>query len=199
MRAHFFHASGSIGVAMAMMALAGCASHVSPQPAPSSGSSIYTLDSSWQTDTGGTLRLADLRGHPRVIAMFFTSCEGTCSLTVEHLKRIEASLPVDLRSGASFVLVSLDPVRDTPATLAKFRSENQLASDRWLLLRGDPAPTADLATALKVQYAKDPARRIRHASQITVLDDAGRIILQQTGTRPDLSATIDALATAATK
>ena len=56
-----------------------------------------------------------------------------------------------------------------------------------------------VATALKVQYAKDPARRIRHAGQITVLDDAGRIILQQTGTRPDLSATIDALAAAAMK
>ena len=83
--------------------------------------------------------------------MFFTSCEGTCALTVEHLKEIKASLPGDVRSRASFVLVSLDPVRDTPAALAMFRSANRLSPERWLLLRGSPAATADLAGYLPVR------------------------------------------------
>src|SRR2546423_13246321 len=62
------------------------------------GKSIYQLDSTWTTDAGQPFKLATLRGRPQIVAMFFTSCENACPITVSDMKRIESALPEALRA-----------------------------------------------------------------------------------------------------
>jgi protein SCO1/2 len=155
--------------------------------------SVYDHDWVWQTDDGSPLRLTELRGRPQVVAMFFTSCTGSCGVTVGHMIQIEASLNARQRKDVGFVLVTFDGDNDTPKVLAKYRAERDLPPE-WKIMRGSREATQELAAALGVGFGPDPARHIVHDAQITVLDAQGRIARRLRGVNANLAAGIDALA-----
>jgi cytochrome oxidase Cu insertion factor (SCO1/SenC/PrrC family) len=113
------------------------------------------------------------------------------------MKEVEASLAADVRERTQFVLVTLAPERDGPAELRQYRRDNGLSGNRWRLLRGSAAATAALAARLGIGYGRDPSGLFRHASQLTVLDAAGNILLQQGGVNADLTRTVKAITDAA--
>ena len=132
-------------------------------------------------------RFHSLLGKPRVIAMFFASCHGTCLLTADSMKRIEASLPSGMRDQVGFVLISIDPRGDTSSALRRYRSENQLSASRWTLLRGTTGSAEILATSLGTTFVPSSTRRFLHSPVLTVLDRYEYVIHQQIGTLPDLA------------
>ena len=142
--------------------------------------SLYQLDSSWTNDASAVLQLGALRGRPQVITMFFASCEYACPILVHDMKRIEAALPENVRTNVGFVLVSFDSDRDTPAALASYRKNHELAT-HWTLLRGAPDDVLELAALLGVKYKKDARGQFAHSNVITVLDANGEIRSQQIG------------------
>ena len=150
----------------------------------------------WQDDAGNDFQLAELRGHPVVISMFYASCEGVCVVTRNDMQAVEASLPAAVRDRTIFVLVTLAPERDSAAALKQYRIEQGLAESRWRLLRGSPAATAALAAQIRIGYGHDSAGIFRHSSEITVLDEAGEIVQQQDGLHADLAATVKVLVAA---
>jgi protein SCO1/2 len=153
----------------------------------------YDLKATWDTDGGAKLRLTDLRGKPRVMAMFFANCQGVCLLTVEHMQQVQASLPADVRGKVGFVLVTLDPARDTAEKLAVYRRENVLPAGSWTILRGDDNATAELAARLGITFQRESSRGFVHSSGITLVDSDGNVIQQQLGNHPDLAAMVNAL------
>jgi protein SCO1/2 len=154
--------------------------------------SLFQPPWTWESDTGKSLRLADLGDRPMLIAMFFTSCSGVCGVTVSHMQQINASLTAEQRRHTRFVLVTFDSENDTPRVLARYRAEHQLPSD-WILLRGSPQSTRELADALTVKFRSDPARHILHGSQITLVDDRGRIVERAAGVNADLNSVVELL------
>ena len=87
---------------------------------PPTDQSLYQVDSVWISDVGRNIPLGVLRGRPQVMALFFTHCEFACPLIVHDLKSIQDALPARVRDQVDFVLVSLDPDRDTPEVLAAY-------------------------------------------------------------------------------
>jgi len=170
-----------------------------PETRPTAAASLYDLDAAWCTDGGAKIRLADLRGKPRVMAMFFANCRGVCLLTVDHMQEIEASLPADIRNKVGFVLVTLDPANDTAEKLAVYRRENVLPASTWTILRGDDNATAEVAARLGITFARESSRGFVHSSGITLVDEDGNIIQQQLGNHPDLAAMVQALKMAINK
>jgi protein SCO1/2 len=160
--------------------------------APVSSYSLYDLPSVWRDQRGETLRLPTLAGTVRVVAMVYTSCRATCPLIVADLKRIEAAIPPDRRDGLGFVLVSLDPERDTPGRLAEWAAGTRLDPVRWTLLAGDDDAIRELATTLDVRYQAQPDGELAHTNGLTVLDQSGRITHRQAGLG-DTQATIAAV------
>ena len=130
--------------------------------------------------------------------MFYTTCEGVCLITLEDLKRIEASLPASARDHVRFVLVSLDPARDNRSALGRYRAEQSLPKGRWTLLRGDPSATARLAHILGLGYGRDQSGRFVHAVEIVVLDKSGHIVMRQDGLQPNLGPVAETLTALAT-
>ncbi|NIQ52455.1 MAG: SCO family protein, partial [Gammaproteobacteria bacterium] len=55
-----------------------------------------------------------LAGRVRVVAMVYTSCAYACPRIMLDMKRIEAELGPEYREDVGFVIVSIDPERDTP-------------------------------------------------------------------------------------
>ncbi|MBI3992544.1 MAG: SCO family protein [Candidatus Lambdaproteobacteria bacterium] len=152
-----------------------------PRPAAFADHSIYQLGSLWWNDRGAQQPLSALRGRPVVLAMLYTSCENTCPVLVEDMKRIERALaPAELR-GVTFALFSYDPARDTPAALAAYRLKRNLPDDGWRLFTGDADAVLELAAVLGVKYKPDGYGDFQHSNLITVLDAEGVVRHQQVG------------------
>jgi len=142
---------------------------------------IYKLDDIWTSDVGREVKLEVLRGHPQVLALFFTSCEHSCPLIVNDMKAIEKALPRGLRPKVDFLLVSIDPERDTPEVLHAYRAKHQLGIEHWTLLRGSPASVKRLADIVGFQYYPGSQKQYAHSLVITILDGNGEIVFQQAG------------------
>ena len=143
--------------------------------------SVFDGKAEWVDADSKLLTLGSLEGRPVVMAFFFTSCELTCPVTVERLKWIENSLSESERQKVRFVLVSIDPERDTPAKLAAYRQCHRLNSERWTLLRSSPDTTTKLASQLGIAYRNDAFGGVRHSNQISLLNSHGYLVEQQVG------------------
>lgn len=169
-------------------AAAACCAAV-PAPAvarPVSDRSIYLLGSPWTTDGERPLLLAALRGRPVVLAMFFAQCEYACPVIVNDIKRLRAQLPAGLRERAQLVLVSFDPVRDTPAALRTFRARMGLDA-QWTLLRGEADAVQELAMLLGVKFKQDARGQFAHSNVLTLLNAEGEVAHQLAGLNGDVS------------
>jgi len=154
--------------------------------------SLYNLDAVWTADVGREVKLEALRGRPQVLAMFFTSCEHSCPLIVEDMKRIEKALPVNIRGKVDFALVSFDPERDTPEALQAYRTKHHLSTEHWSLLRGDAESVKKLADLIGFNYFPGSNKQYAHSLFVMILNPQGEIVFQQAGlgNQPD-----DAVAT----
>lgn len=161
--------------------------------APASDVVVYDLASTWRDQRGAELRLPALAGKVRVVAMVYTSCAATCPLIVGDLKRIEASLPAERRDDVGFVLVSLDPERDTPERMAEWAARTRLDGARWTLLNGGADDVRELAAVLGVRYQPQADGELAHTNAITVLDAVGAIAHQQVGLGAAAAGTVDAV------
>ena len=155
--------------------------------------SLYTLDATWTADVGKEVKLSVLRGRPQVMALFFTNCQHSCPLIVMDMKAIEKALPANVRGGVDFLLVSIDPARDTPDALRAFREKYELPIERWSLVRGEPADVKKLADLVGFRYFPGSNLQFAHSLLISVLNPDGEIVYQQSGignVRDDATAAI---------
>ncbi|WP_412069936.1 SCO family protein [Rubrivirga sp. IMCC43871] len=164
--------------ALALTGLAGCAE--APPPALSE-TSLYLVEVDWTTDADAPTRLADFQGRPVALAMVYASCGTACPTIVRDMQALGEAADAD---DLAYVLVSLDPERDSPAHLRMFRDAHGLG-DEWTLLTGDPDDVQTLAAVLGVRYRPEPDGTIAHSNLITLLDRGGDVAAQLTGLGAD--------------
>lgn len=159
--------------------------------------SIYHAPSVW-TDQHGTERtLRSFEGRVQVVAMVYTSCAFACPRIMLDMKRIEAELGPEYAEGVAFIVVSIDPARDTPERLAEFAAGSRLDPARWTLLNGADGDIRELAVLLGVQYRETAPGEWVHSNLITVLDRSGEIVHRQLGLGTDPTETLKAIERAA--
>ena len=71
----------------------------------------------------------------QLLALIYTTCEGSCPITVKAMQMFSRSMPADIKGRIRFLLVTVDPEQDTLAILREYRREMKL-DRRWKLLRG---------------------------------------------------------------
>ena len=147
--------------------------------------SLHDLAGRWTDQDGRARTLASTAAPVRVVAMVYASCVHTCPLLVGDMKRLEASLDPARRADVRFVLVSLDPERDTPARLREFAESTRLDPARWTLLTGTEDDVLELAAALDVRFQRQASGEIAHANLLTVLDADGAIVHREPGVGGD--------------
>ncbi|MFT3836868.1 MAG: SCO family protein [Myxococcaceae bacterium] len=155
--------------------------------------SVYQLDAKWTDARGKKVELASLAGHPVVLAMVYTSCQMSCPLTIDQMKRIEAKLDPKARAQARFVLVSFDPARDTPKRLAEVARERRLTGSNWVLLSGSDDSVRELAAVIGFKFERLESGDFTHSNILTVLDAGGVIKTQVSGTDADIVAAAHAV------
>ncbi len=169
-----------------------CAAKADPAAAPFTRESLYQAEGTFVDDSGRPFRLAELRGRPVVVNLFFATCGYACPLTVTDLLAVQSRLSPERRQDTVFVLVTFDLARDTVAALAQYRAARQLDAN-WILLRGDDASVRELAALVGVKYKQEADGSFAHSNLFTILNREGEIVHQRTGLQGGLDPAVAAL------
>ncbi len=128
---------------------------------------------------GSTFRLSDRRGSLVLVSFGFTNCVDECPLAMAHLK-LARELLGDRASQVQVVLVSTDPVRDTPQAMKDFLARFDPA---FVGIPGSPEQLSRIWDAYGVVVLDGGET---HSSRIYVVDSAGDLRLRwDPGTPPE--------------
>jgi len=136
-----------------------------------------------QTDTMVTLK--DLKGHVWVADFIFTNCGGTCPMMTHEMRKLQDSLPSEIR----MLSITVDPARDTTKALAAYAAEQGATRDRWLFLTGDKQALHDLCVkGFKLpldETGGTAAEPIAHSTRFVLVDRGGTIRGYYSGTEDE--------------
>ncbi|MBK8474557.1 MAG: SCO family protein [Sphingobacteriales bacterium] len=149
--------------------------------------SIYNLSSEWKKQDGSIIKLDALKGKTVVMAMVFTHCQSACPRIVADMQRIQKE--VGNQANVQYVLVSMDPERDTPERFAEFSNDMQL-DPAWILISGSQSDTDEIANVLGVKVKKLSDGGFDHSNAIFVIDPNGIIIHTQEGLAQEPTETV---------
>ncbi|MGH8134880.1 MAG: SCO family protein [Steroidobacteraceae bacterium] len=149
--------------------------------------SVYQLPVSL-TDQDGQLReWQSFRGKPRLVAMFYTSCQYICPLIIDAAKSVERNLTPQQLQNLGVVFISMDPARDTPSVLKEIAAKRRINTSRWTLVAPPLADVREIAAVLNVRYRQLADGEFNHTSALTLLDADGRVLArtEQMGAKGD--------------
>jgi protein SCO1/2 len=173
-----------LGLLVILLALNSCNSNKNTSNTankPISDLSIYNLPSKWTNQNGENIEMKELKGKVLVMVMIYTSCKSACPRLVADMRNIEEHLPENIKNNVKLILVSIDPVVDTPKRLKSFAIENKMDSEQWVFLRSTEENTREFAAVLAVNYKKIAPLEFSHSNIISVFNSEGELAYQQEG------------------
>jgi len=143
--------------------------------------SLYQVPLAFRTDAGETVALDHWKGEKVVLTMVFTSCQATCPVTMAKLHAIQERFD-HAGVAAHFVIVSFDPLRDTPEKMTAYRAAGGHRNANWTFLVGSEDDTRELAMLLGIKYARNPTSGdIMHDNKIVLLNAEGEVVKELLG------------------
>lgn len=120
---------------------------------------------------------ASLKGRPWLASFFYATCPGPCPRLIERLKIVRRDIaPARL----AFVSITVDPVTDTPAVLAAYKTARGIGSDdAWSFLTGPPdqvIPLVQRGFMTGVERSDgSPEGNVIHGLSVALVDGEGHI------------------------
>lgn len=155
--------------------------------------SIYHLKGSWHNQNNDSLELSSLKGKVLVMVMIYTTCQAACPRLVADMRDIESKIPKNQLDKINFVLVSIDPINDTPERLKVFAKDNFMEASHWTFLQGNTASVQEFANVLAVKYKKISPMDFSHSNIISVFNPAGVLVHQQEGLGVNNNETVETI------
>lgn len=142
--------------------------------------SLYHLSIPLTDSAGQRFDWRELAGKPALVTMFYGDCNTACPIIIENLKRTVAAA----KPGAgrlAVLMVSLDPMQDSPATLARLAASHKLDAGVFrLAVALNDTHTRALAGALQVKYRSVAGGEINHTTRVSLLNAGGKVIASST-------------------
>ncbi|MGN6707102.1 MAG: SCO family protein [Rhodanobacter sp.] len=147
---------------------------------PLPGDSVYNLPVQLTTQDGQQQMLAERRGRPQLVTMFYTSCQMVCPMIIDSLRLTRNALDPATRAKIDLLAVSFDPAKDDVPTLKSYAEKRKLDPRIWTLARAEPVQVRQLSGVLGLQYRQLPDGEFNHSSELILLDAEGRIAARTT-------------------
>ncbi len=163
-------------LASLLLAVAGSLAAAPAKAPPLPADSVYQLPLKVTDQHGKTWDWGRKRGQPQLVSMFYSSCQYICPLIVESGKAVERALTPAQRARLGVMMISMDPARDTPATLAKMVRQRHIDDRRWSLASPEADAVRSVAGVLDVRYRQLSDGEFNHTSVLILLDADGRIL-----------------------
>ncbi|WP_432378971.1 SCO family protein [Duganella sp. P38] len=137
--------------------------------------SVYQVPTPLTDSAGRRFVLKEAAGAPMLVTMFYGDCHSACPVVIETLKRTVTALGPDGKR-LRILLISLDPKRDTPKSLAMMADMQKLDPALYrLAVAGSDTDTRMLASALDIRYRPLDNGEISHTTRIALLNPDGSV------------------------
>jgi protein SCO1/2 len=142
-----------------------------------SASSPRAADFSLTAHTGKRVRLSDFRGKTVLLYFGYTSCPGICPMTLAEVSQALKALGATRAAKVQLIMVTVDPERDTPDTLATYLSH---FNPSFLGVTGTSDEIAAVAVLYGIYYRRSegvpaPGYLIDHTSMVIAVDGKGYV------------------------
>lgn len=134
----------------------------------------YHTDISLQTQDGKRITFDAHGDHLRIVTMFYAGCPMACPLTIETVRSIDQQLTPAERGRLEVLMVTFDPVHDSPSVLKRVTLERRLDTARWTLARTTSGDVHRLSALLDIPFRALPDGSFNHASILILMDGDGR-------------------------
>jgi protein SCO1/2 len=164
-----------------------CCGDENTEHSSQSETSIYQTSAVWKDQDNNDFTLKELNGKKVIMALFFSSCSYACPIILNDMQKIESDLSKEELDESNFLLVSIDPERDTPQKLKEFSKSKNLNTKRWKLVTGTNDDILELAALLGFKYRKEENGDYSHTNMIAILDKKGEIVHTHLGLNKDMT------------
>lgn len=126
---------------------------------------------------GGKETLHRRRGKVVLVSFVFTTCSGACPATTHRLAKVQQELARHpaLKGKVQLVSITLDPERDTPAVLRRYRDLYELDPANWSFVTGPPADVKNVIAAWGMWARPAANGQLDHPSRVFLVDPRGRV------------------------
>ena len=130
--------------------------------------------------SGKTVTRDDLLGKIWVAHFFFGSCLGGCSQTTVHVAELHKKFAG--YANVSFVSITVDPLRDTPAELRTYADRFDADPARWLFLTGSSEAEVHAIIQKSFFQAIAPSKKQEqgfqwdHTFRLLLIDPQGNLV-----------------------
>lgn len=169
----------------ALLLVPGVATWATPA-APSAASasipadSLYGLPVALVDAQGVKFDWREMAGKPLLVTMFYGDCASACPVLIESLQRTIAELK-PAPGSLKVLMVSLNPLHDTPASLGHLLHMNKIDGDIFrLAVAADAGQTRAMAAALQIKYRQLDNGEITHNTRVSLLNASGQEIASST-------------------
>ena len=160
-------AASSLGVSWALL-IGSCL-----WPLVCGAQNLYSTDISFLDEQGKTVHLSDWKGRNAILTMEYSTCRFMCSTTVSKLRQTQAA--ADKRNqDIDFIIISLDPKNDSPASWSRYRQERELNRPNWHFLTSSVNDVALVAHQLDIHYWYE-GEHLLHDFRLLRTNKEGRI------------------------
>ena len=130
---------------------------------------------------GKPVKLEDFAGQPLLVSLIFTSCHHVCPALTRHLKTaVDAARGALGHDSFKIVTIGFDTPNDTPERMRDFARKQGIDEPGWAFLSGSSEVMAQLVENVGFIYF-DTARGFDHITQVTIVDQYGKIYQQVYG------------------
>jgi cytochrome oxidase Cu insertion factor (SCO1/SenC/PrrC family) len=130
---------------------------------------------------GAQVTLASLRGKVVLLTFAFAHCQTICPTLVKRVQNASGELPEDVE----LLIITLDPWRDTPASLPNIAAGWKLGA-RQRVLSGDVDRVNAVLDAYHVARGRDEKTgEVAHPAIVTVIDKNGMLAFNLNGPSTD--------------
>lgn len=140
---------------------------------------VYRLEAPLVDEQGVTRSLSEWRGRAAIVAMDHSQASTVCSSTARRLRALQVAAD-RLGLAVEFIVIGLEPDKDTPASWARYRAEREVTGANWTFLRASPADTRRIATELGVTYRYEYGDLVLDL-RILRVDPEGRVVRAMEG------------------
>ena len=165
--------------------------HESDPPAPVPDFVLVTSD-------GARTALSDFRGRFVVLYFGYTHCPDVCPTTVGTFAAAFDQLPAQVREQYRFIMVTVDPARDTPEIMGRYVAH---FDPEFIGLSGSPAEIDQIISAWNLpvecgEVQADGSYSVGHPASAWALDTKGqeRLHVSFTATPEEVAADLQLLA-----
>ena len=165
-------------------------------PATLAGTDLGATDAPDFTLTDGVsgraITLSAQRGQVVALTFLYTTCPDVCPLTATQFRAAQTNLQGD-GSRVTFIAVSVDPDRDTPAAVQEFSAAHGLATN-WHYLVGGRAQLSPVWAAYGIGVQAG-STTVTHNDAVYLIDSRGRerVLLHSEDLATDLANDLRAL------